>query len=100
MPCAHGFIASINYRTQILGEDESGDSELKPQCLITSCKACVFVEDLMPRELLPCVSCAVDDEECMIAYGQCVMQYMEFITVTVSTSHILHTHNRGMHTFQ
>ena len=92
MPCTTNIIASVNYRTQILGEDENADFKFKPQCLITSCKACVFVEDLVPSEQSPCVSCEVDDEECIIAYGQCVMRYMKFIEVKVSTLHCcLHT---------
>ena len=78
--------SSINYRTEILDEDENADFEFKPPCLITSCKACVFVEDLVPSEQSPCVSCEVDDEACMIAYGQCIMRYLKFITVKVSTA--------------
>lgn len=66
----------------MLDKDESANSKLR--CYTTSCKACVFVEDLVRS---PCNSCDADDTECMIAYGQCVKEYMRFITVTVSTSH-------------
>lgn len=67
----------------MLNKDESADTKL--QCYTTSCKACVFVEDLARS---PCDPCDADDVECTIAYGLCVKNYMKFITVTVSTSHI------------
>lgn len=76
------YMEFCHYRTEMLDKDESADSEIR--CYTTSCKACVFVEDLARS---PCDSCDADDTECMIAYGQCVKKYMRFITVTVSTSH-------------
>ena len=63
----------------MLDKDENADSKF--HCYTTSCKACVFVEDLIRS---PCDSCDTDDVECMMAYGQCVKRYMRFITVTVS----------------
>lgn len=88
--------SSINYRTEILDEYENADFEFKSPCLITSCKACVFVEDQAPSEWSPCVSCEVDDEACMIAYGQCVMRYLKFITVRVSAT-TAYTHERQVY---